>query len=129
MMNGGGSNAIIERTGNRTVAGIPGWEVEEKFPYKLEYREGGRVLELQAEMSTGPGTSIILYDEPNGLYWKAPHRGAPLTHAELHPILVRITASMLVLGIHPNWETFPPEAERTDWPVIWAEAQALLRRI
>ena len=39
---------ILERMGNRTVAGLPGWEVEEQFPYRLEYREGGRVLQLQA---------------------------------------------------------------------------------
>jgi len=119
---------ILQRTGNRTVAGLPGWEVEEQFPYRLEYREGGRVLQLQAEMSTGPGTSIILYDEPNALYWQAPHRGAPLTGAEMHPILVRVTAAMVLLGIRPIWETMPREAERTDWPVIWAEAQALLQR-
>lgn len=119
---------IIHRTGNRTVAGLPGWEVEERFPYTLVYREGGRALELSAELSSGPGTSIILYDEPNGIYWQLPHRDAALTAAEMHPILVRITAAMLLLGIRPIWETMPPEAERSDWPVIWAEAQALLRR-
>jgi hypothetical protein len=120
--------AILERTGNRTVAGLPGWEVEEQFPYRLEYREGGRVLQFQSEMSTGPGVSIILYDEPNALFWQPPHRGAPLTAAEMHPILVRVTAAVVLLGIKPIWETMPREAERTDWPVIWAEAQALLRR-
>jgi hypothetical protein len=119
---------IIHRTGNRTVAGLPGWEVEERFPYHLAYREAGRVLEFSAEMSSGPGVSIILYHEPNDTWWKPPHRDAPLTADQVHPILVRVTASVLLLGITPIWETMPPGAERTDWPVIWAEAQAFLRR-
>lgn len=110
------------------MAGLPGWEVEEHFPYHLEYREGGRALHLDAEMSTGPGVSIILFDEPRATHWQPPHRGEPLTLAAAHPILVRVTAALLLLGIRPIWETIPPEAERTDWPVIWAEAQALLRR-
>jgi hypothetical protein len=46
----------------------------------------------------------------------------------LHPILVRVTAAVQLLGIQPIWETIPVTAERTDWPVIRAEAQALLRR-
>lgn len=119
---------ILQRTGNRSVAGLPGWEIEEHFPYGLEYREGGRVVRFDCERTSGPGVSIILYDEPNGMYWQPPHRGAPLTAAEMHPILVRVTAAVVLLGIRPVWETVPPEAERTDWPVIWAEAQALLRR-
>ena len=45
----------------------------------------------------------------------------------MHPVLVRVTAAVLLLGIRPIWETIPPEAERTDWPVIWLEAQALRR--
>jgi hypothetical protein len=110
------------------VEGLPGFEVLEQFPYYLEYREGGRVLRFSAEMSTGPGGSIILYDEPHATFWPPPHHGAPLSPAELHPILVRVTAAVQLLGIRPIWETIPPTAERTDWPVIRAEAQALLRR-
>ncbi|MEO8200669.1 MAG: hypothetical protein ABI679_09135 [Gemmatimonadota bacterium] len=119
---------IIRRTGNRTVEGLPGWEVEEKFPYHLEYRESGKVLQLSAEMSFGPGTSIILFDEPGMTRWQPPDRDVPLAAAAVHQILVRITASVLLLGVRPIWETIPPGAERTDWPVIWAEAQVLLRR-
>ena len=119
---------IIQRTGNRSVAGLPGWEVEEKFPFGLEYREGGRVLDFDCERTGGPGVSIILYDEPGRKYWRPPHRDVPLTPTELHPILVRVTAAVLLLGIRPYWETMPPGAERKDWPVIWAEVNALLKR-
>jgi len=114
------------------VRGLPGWEVEEQFPYALEYREesgaGRRVLRLQAELTGTVDVSIILYDEPGAFRWEPPFRGDPLTPAELHPILVRVTAAVLLLGVRPIWETMPPEAERTDWPVIRAEVQALLRR-
>ena len=120
-------STIIERTGNRTVAGLPGWEVEETFPWRCQYREGGRTLEFSAEMSSKPG-SILVYDEPGALRWQPPHRGEPLTAAEMHPILVRVTAALVLLGIEPIWETMPPEAERKDWPVIWAEAKTLLKR-
>ncbi len=51
--------------------------------------------------------TIILYDEQGRFRWQPPFRGDPLTPAELHPILVRV---------------------RTDWPVIMAEVEALLRR-
>lgn len=119
---------IIHRTGPRSVAGIPGWEVEEHFPYYLEYREAGRVLRYSAELASGPRVSILLYDEPNAAAWQPPHRGGTLTLAEQHPILVRVTAAVLLLGVRPIWETMPPAAVRSDWPVIWAEAQALLRR-
>lgn len=120
---------IIERTGNRSVAGLPGWEVEERFPFGgLEYREGGKVMVFDCEMASGPGTSIILYYEPHNTWWKPPHRDRPLTAAEQHPILVRATAAMLLLGINPVWEAMPPDAVRTDWPVIWEEAKAYLRR-
>lgn len=121
---------IITRTGNRTVRGLPDWEVEEKFPYTLEYREtidGGRhVLEFQAELTGTADVSIILYDEPGRFRWQPPFRGDPLTPAELHPILVRVTASVLLLRVRPIWETIG--TERTDWPVIMAEVEALLRR-
>lgn len=120
---------ILERTGNRTVAGLPGWEVEERFPFGLDYREGDKALEFDCERASGPGVSIILYYAPDGMRWKPPHRGDPLNAAELHPILVRVTASCVLMGIRPVWECVPPEAERKDWPVIWAEAQALLRRV
>ena len=119
---------IIQRTGNRTVAGLPGWEVEERFPSSLEYREGGRVLAFDCERSTGPGVSIILYYAPDNTWWQPPHRDTPLTAAEQHPILVRVTAAMVMLGITPIWEAIPPESARTDWPVIWEEAKAYLRR-
>lgn len=119
---------ILHRTGNRSVAGLPGWEVEEHFPYYLEYREDGRVVRFSAELSSGPGVSIIIYDEPAATCWQPPHRDKPLSAAELHPILVRVTAALQLLGIRPIWETIPPTAERTDWPVILAESQALLRR-
>jgi hypothetical protein len=121
---------IVARTGNRTVEGLPGWEVEEKFPYTLEYREafdgGRRVLEFQAELTGTADVSIILYDEPGRFHWQPPFRGDPLTPAELHPILVRVTAGVVLLGVRPIWETIG--TERTDWPVIWAEVHALLRR-
>lgn len=119
---------ILHRTGNRTVAGLPGWEVEEHFPYHCEYRENGRVLQLPAEMSSGPGVSIILYYEPHDTWWKPPHRDKPLTAAEQHPIYVRVTAALVLMGINPIWEAMPPEAARPDWPVIWEEARAFLRR-
>jgi hypothetical protein len=70
--------------------------------------------------------SIILYDEPGRFRWEPPFRGEPLSHAEMHPILVRVTAAVLLLGVRPIWETMG--TERTDWPVIWAEARAWLRR-
>ena len=121
---------IIERTGNRTVCGLPGWEVEEQFPYNLEYREdfqgSRRVLKFQAELTGTADVSIILYDEPGRFRWEPPFRGEPLTHAETHPVLVRVTAAVLLLGVRPIWQTLGPE--RTDWPVIRAEVDALLRR-
>lgn len=118
---------ILERVDGRTVRGLGGWEVEERFPYHLEYREGDRTLEFSAEMTTSPG-SIILYHYPLATYWKPPHRGGPLSANEVRPCLVRITAAVLLLGIKPIWETDPVGAERSDWPVILLEAQALLRR-
>lgn len=51
-----------------------------------------------------------------------------LTPAEQHSILVRVAAAVLLLGVQPIWETNPPDAVRTDWPVIWAGVNALLRR-
>jgi hypothetical protein len=120
---------ILTRTGNRTVAGLPGWAVEERFPSGgLEYREGGKVMVFDSEMASGPGTAIILYYQPRDTWWKPPHRDRPLTAAEQHPILVRATAALLLLGITPIWEAIPAEAARTDWPVIWEEAKAYLRR-
>lgn len=126
------TNPIIARTGNRTVAGLPGWEVEEQFPYSLEYREQSddakRVLRFQAEMTATSDVSIILYDEPGVFRWQPPFQREALTAAEMHPILVRVTAAVTLLGVRPIWETMPMERERTDWPVIMAEVQALLRR-
>ena len=119
---------ILRRTGPRSVEGLPGFEVEEHFRHYLFSREADRVLRVSAELSSGPDVSILLYDEPGHAYWQPPHRGEPLTRAEMHPILVRITAAVLLLGVRPIWQTIPPEAERTDWPVILSEAQALLRR-
>ena len=110
------------------MAGLPGWEVEERFPCGLEYREGGRVLEFDCERAGGPGVSIIIYYAPADTWWKPPHRDAPLTAAQQQPILVRVTASLILLGITPVWEAVPPESDRADWPVIRAEAQAFLRR-
>ena len=121
---------IIERTGNRSVRGLPGWEVLEQFPYSLEYREdfqgSQRVLRFQAELTGTADVSIILYDEPGRFRWEPPFRGEPLSHAEIHPILVRVTAAVMLLNVRPIWETMGPE--RTDWPVIMMEVQALLRR-
>ena len=126
------TNSIIARTGNRTVEGLPGWEVEEQFPYSLEYREAfqdsQRILRFQSEMTATSDVSIILYDEPGSFRWQPPFQSEPLTPAELHPILVRVTAAVKLLGVRPIWETMPVERERTDWPVIMAEVQALLRR-
>src|SRR5512134_3648348 len=104
---GGGSVTVIRRTGSRTVEGLPGWEVEEHFPYYLEYREGGRAVRFSAELASGPGVSILLYHEPFSTYWQPPHRDRPLTPDEQHPILVRSTAAVVLLGIHPIWETMP----------------------
>jgi hypothetical protein len=100
----------------------------ERFPYSLEYREGGRVLQYSAELSSADDVAIILFDEPRNTYWQPPHRDQPLTLAEQHPILVRVTAAVMLLGVRPIWETHPRHAERTDWPVIMAEVAALLRR-
>ena len=119
---------ILQRTGNRTVRGLPGWEVEERFPYGLEYREGERTLEFDCERAAGPAGSIILYYQPDNTRWKPPHRTAPLTAAEQHPILVRVTAALILMGINPIWDAVPPDAVRTDWPVIMEEAKAYLRR-
>lgn len=119
---------VIRRTGPRSVEGLPGWRVAEHFPYHLEYAEGERTLSFSAEMSSAPGTSILLFHEPFSTYWDPPHRDGPLTADEQHPILVRVTAACVLLGINPIWETMPPNGERTDWPVIWHEVAALLRR-
>ena len=51
----------LSRTGPRTVASDAGFEIEEHFPYYLEYREGARTFRISAEMSTAPGTSILLF--------------------------------------------------------------------
>ena len=67
--------------------------------------------------------SVQLFDEPGCTTWQSPNHGALLTPAGMHPILVRMTAAILLLGIRPIWETIPREAERTDWPVIWVETQ------
>ena len=80
---------IIERTGNRSVRGLPGWEVVEQFPYHLEYREdfqgAKRVLRFQAELTNTADTSIILYDEPGRFRWEPPFRGEnPVTIAYKH---------------------------------------------
>jgi hypothetical protein len=119
---------ILSRTGPRTVSGLPGFEVEEHFPSFLEYREGGRVFRIAAEMATGPGSSILLFNEPKGARWQAPHGDDPLGPETIHAILVRVTAALRLLGITVYWQTLPAEAERTDWPVIEAEARAYLRR-
>ena len=122
------SNPIIARTGSRTVEGLGGWQVEESFPHYAVYRHEGREFRISAEMSTGPGTSIILYDESNDPHWEAPYRDVPLDAVTAHQILVRVTASMILLGIQPIWEAYAPQFERKDWPVIWEEARALVRR-
>jgi hypothetical protein len=119
---------VIRRTGNRSVEGLPGWEVEEHFPFGLEYREGGKVLRFDVERAGGPGVSIILYDATARTHWQKPHHEEPLSYEAQHPILVRVTAAVLLLGVNPIWESNPPEGERKDWPVIWQEAKALLRR-
>ena len=119
---------VLTRVDGRTVRGLPDWEVEEFFPNYLEYREGGRVLQISAEGSTGPETSIILYHCPRATWWQPPHRAEPLTPDEVRPCLVRITAAVVMLGVRPIWETEPVGEERSDWPVILAEARALLHR-
>lgn len=101
--------------------------MEEKFPWSLEYRDGGRTMVFSAEMSSVPG-AILIFDEPDRLHWAPPQHQPPLTRAESHPIIVRVTAALHLLGIQPIWETMPPDAERPDWPVIRAEVEALLRR-
>jgi len=109
------------------VAGDPDFEVEEHFPHYLEYREAGRVLRISAEISTSPGTSILLFhDVAPPPVWQPPHRDVPIDSGTMRTILVRVTAAMLLLNIRPDWQTLPPEAERPDWPAIFAEARALL---
>ena len=120
---------VLSRTGPRTVSSDAGFEVEEAFPDYLEYREAGRVFRISAEMSTGPGTTILLYnDAVPPPRWQEPHRDDPLDADAVRTILVRVTAAMLLLNIHPYWETTPRDADRTDWPAIEAEARALLPR-
>jgi hypothetical protein len=118
---------ILQRTGNRTVAACREEKSRSGFPTAWD-REVGRVLECDGEPSTGPGASIILYYQPNNTWRKPPHRDALLTVSEQHPILVRITAAMALLGINPVWEAIPPQLAGTDWPVIREQAKAYLRR-
>lgn len=122
------SSAVIHRTGGRSVEGLPGWAVDEHFPYYLEYRENGKVLRFDVERTMGPEVSIILYDRTVNTRWEKPSHETPLSYAEQHPILVRVTAAVLLLGVEPLWETWPVGGERKDWPVIHEEVKALLRR-
>ena len=104
-----------------------GFEVEEHFPYSLEYREAGRVLRISAEMSTAPGSSILLFhDVTPAPTWQPPFRDVPIDGVTMRTILVRVTAAMLLLNIRPDWQTLPPDAERSDWAEIFAEARRLL---
>jgi hypothetical protein len=118
----------LRRTGPRTVAEDGAFEVEERFPHYLEYREAGRVLRISAEMSSAPGTSILLFHDaipPHA--WQPPHRADPLDDAAVRKVLVRVTAAMMVLRIGLDWQTLPPDAERSDWSEIAAEARTLLQ--
>ena len=118
---------VLTRTGPRTVSSDADFEVEEHFPYYLEYREAGRELRISAEMSTAPGTTILLFNDADpSPRWQEPHRDDPLDADAVRRILVRVTAALLLLGIQPSWQTLPPDAERPDWQAIESEAQALL---
>jgi len=117
--------AVPTRTGPRTVAG-DGFEIEEHFPQYLDYREGGRTFRVSAEMSTAPGTSILLFHDADDAHWQPPHRAEPLDAATVRTILVRVTAAMHVLGIHLDWQALPLEADRDDWAAIATDARALL---
>ena len=118
----------LSRTGPRAVGSDDGFEVEEHFPYYLEYREGGRTFRISAEMSIAPGTSILLYYDALDPRWQPPHRDDPLDSATVRTILVRVVAAMLFLRIRADWQTLPPDAERDDWAAIESEARALLPR-
>jgi hypothetical protein len=116
---------ILQRTGNRTVAACREEKSRSGFPTAWD-REVGRVLECDGEPSTGPGASIILYYQPNNTWRKPPHRDALLTVSEQHPILVRVTAAMVLPGIIRSGR-HPAPFGRTAWPVNWEEAKAYLR--
>ena len=118
----------LSRTGPRTVASAAGFEVEEHFPYYLEYREGGRTFRVSAEMSTAPGTSILLYYDALDSRWQPPHRDDSLDNVTVRTILVRVIAAMQFLRIRADWQTLPPDAERDDWEAIESEARILSRQ-
>ena len=116
----------LRRTGPRIVGSDDGFEVEEHFPEYLAYREGGREYRISAEMSSAPGTSILLFHDALDPRWQPPHRDEPLVEATVRTILVRVVAAMLLLRIRADWQTLPPDAERDDWDAIESEARALL---
>ena len=118
----------LTRTGARTVASDAGFEVQEYFPYHLEYREGSHTFRISAELSNAPGTSILLFYDAYDSHWQPPHRDDALADATVRTILVRVIAVMLFLRIHVDWQTHPPDAERDDWDAIESEARALLQR-
>jgi hypothetical protein len=119
---------MLSRTGPRTVASDAGFEIEERFPYDLEYREGGRTFRISAEMSTAPGTSILLYYDALDSRWQPPHREEPLDDVSVRTILVRVVAVMQFLRIRADWQTLPSDAERDDWEAIESEARTLSKQ-
>jgi hypothetical protein len=110
------------------VTGDSGFEVEEAFPYNLFYREGGRVVRFSAEMTgADSAASIILFDDDGARRWEPPHEKDALGAAAARDILVRVNAALLVLEIKAVWQAIPPEAERSDWEEIRAEARNMAR--
>ena|SRR5438132_13688420 len=118
----------LSRTGPRTVASDAGFEIEEHFPYYLEYREGARTFRISAEMSTAPGTSILLFYDAADSRWQPPHRDDPMDNVTVRTILVRVIAAMQFLRIRADWQTLPLEAERDDWAAIESEARTLSKQ-
>ena len=118
----------LSRTGPRTVRSDAGFEVEEHFPYYLEYREGGRTFRISAEISTAPGTSILLFHDALDSRWQVPHCDIPLDDVSVRTILVRVVAAMQFLRIRADWQTLPPDAERDDWDAIESEARTLSKQ-
>jgi len=120
---------ILTRSGPRTVTSILGFEVDETFPYHLEYREGDHVFRFQAELTNLQSRAdTMVYDTTKDGHWQPPFEQEPLDEATRHRILVRVSAALALLNITPAWEVFAPDDRRRDWPVIEAEAAALLRR-
>lgn len=115
----------LTRTGPRTVASDAGWGVEEAFPYNLFYRQGEKVVRFSAEQTAcGARASILLFDDDGAHRWQPPHEREILGESERREILVRVQASLCLLGIEADWQAIPPDTERSDWKEIRGEGRA-----